>query len=81
MARKIVCSTCNQYLIKAAKEFREFYESIYGESKMALICDDCGEHIVMGGPCWAGVLLTEKSHPNYAHQKPDFWAGHYIIIK
>lgn len=80
MARKLVCSTCNQYLIKDSAKFKEFWESIYGKSKGRYICDVCGFVIQIDDGCWAGVLLVDKNDKNYKLQKPEFWMDNYITV-
>jgi uncharacterized protein with PIN domain len=82
MSRKILCPECDKELSKLAHGYSELYESIKGVSYHEyMMCDDCGKSIKEGEECFAAVLLTNKSHPNYKFQRPELWAHKFINIQ
>lgn len=78
MSRQLLCPTCDKQLSKSASKYSELYESIGGVSKGNFRCDGCGEDIKENDPCFAAVLLPDKSHPNYPIQRPSFWMGAFL---
>jgi hypothetical protein len=65
----------------SAKEFGELYESIPGKPIGDLRCDGCGKDFLASETCYAAVLLTSNTHPNYKYQKPEFWMKDFITTK
>lgn len=80
MARYIHCEKCNREMAASAKEFVELYESIPGNPIGDLRCDGCGMSFSPDDKCFAAVLLTSNSHPNYKYQKPEAWMDGFITI-
>jgi hypothetical protein len=78
MARYIHCEKCNREMAASAKEFVELYESIPGKPIGDLRCDGCGKDLTASETCYAAVLLTSNSHPNYKYQTPEVWMNEFL---
>jgi len=81
MARYIHCPLCKDRVEKNAIKFGELYESIKGTALKSMICDANGEQIKFGDECYAAVLLLNKEHKNYIHQKPEVWMNEFIKVE
>jgi hypothetical protein len=81
MARYIHCEKCNREMTASAKEFGELYESVEGKAKGNLRCDGCGVLLSNSDKCYAAVLLTNNSHPQYSDQKLEVWAHKFLTTE
>ena len=81
MARYIHCEKCNREMSSSAKEFKELYESVPGYPVGDLRCDGCEKDLPASETCYAAVLLTSNSHPNYKFQQVEFWMKDFITTE
>lgn len=80
MARKLVCSECNNKFVEAVTKYREVWETIGGYAKKAFMCDGCGYDIKKGEFCYCGILIDNKDNPIYKgkSQRPEFWFMDFV---
>lgn len=81
MARKILCRECNNRVVKLAKKFSEYHESLEGAAIGLMHCDNCYKQIKPGDECFATSTLPNEKHFNYEKDRPEKWASELINIQ
>ena len=54
---------------KICKQYNECFEMVTGKAKENYRCDNSNEVIPQGEVCAVVLVLPNKNHPNYEHQK------------